>query len=152
MNDKPRDIAKSLLFNALSDVLKDIHYHGDDLTMPQDKSYEHYRDMGFLVKKADKDGEDQSDYDLYFIGLRVGKPQSMPYDAFELVRRGGELHMRANGKIGHLITFTGKGAEMVTNDFLMNIIERSMIENTEMLAAIDSLDKGKKSEIRKTSK
>lgn len=150
MSQKPRDMAKALLFNALSLVLKDIHDDRQELLIPSDMSYEGYRDLGFLIKKADK--EDQFVGDLYFVGMRVGKPNTIPFDAFELIRRGNELYMRANGKTGKLITFSGEGAKMVTNEFLMNIIERAMIENTEMLAAIDSLNKGKKSESRKTSK
>lgn len=150
MSQKPRDMAKALLFNALSLVLKDIHDDRQELLEPSDMSYEGYRDLGFLIKKADK--EDQFVGDLYFVGMRVGKPNTIPFDAFELIRRGNELYMRANGKTGKLITFSGKGAKMVTNEFLMNIIERAMIENTEMLAAIDSLNKGKKSESGKTSK
>lgn len=150
MNPVAREKAKHLLFNAVAVVLKDIENPSDSLLIPDDMCYEDYRDLGFLVKKSEK--AEQFNSDLYYVGLRVGPAKSYPYDAFELLRVDGTLYIRANGRTIVLLVYKGKGAQMVSNEFILNAVERAIFENTELLAAIDALDKGKKRESRKASK
>ena len=151
MNKLAREKAKGLIYNAVSNVLIEIRDHTDAYSdKPDDMSFDDYRDLGFSIKKAGKEGD--HDHDLWYIGLRVGKVQSYIYDALELMKIGASLYMRANGKTALLITFNKEGAVNFNPNLLLNACERAIIENDELLAAIDALDKGKKREVRKARK
>lgn len=151
MNKLAREKATTLLYQAVSNVLIEIRDRTDMYSdKPDDMAFDDYRGLGFLIKKAER--VEPLHNDLWFIGMRVGKVTSHPYDVLELLKVGDTLYLRANGKTGILITFNMAGATSFNPALLLNAIKRSVIENDELLKAIDNIDKGSKLEIRKTRK
>lgn len=151
MNKLAREKATTLLYQAISNVLIEIRDQTDLYSgKPDDMAFDDYRELGFLIKKAEK--IEPLHNDLWFIGLRVGKVTTYPFDVLELLKVGDTLYLRANGRTGILITFNMAGATAFNPALLLNAIKRAVIENDDLLKAIDGIDKGNKRESRKASK
>lgn len=137
MKQDPKKIAVELMFCALGEILKDVDsgrtYFGDK---PEERKFDNYDLLGFSILRAPN--EDPTT-DLYFVGMKIRLPDCYPHDAYEVMKKGPDIYMRSNGKMNHLCSFSGLEPKAVSNDMMMQMFDRALHENTELLEAVESL-------------
>lgn len=147
------ETCRNLLFNALSHVLQDINGVNPSPVKepPESLSYESNCDIGFLVKKCEKDGPMQTTFDHYFVAIAINTYPAL-LDVFDITKTGPDVYLTGNGKAIHLFNLRTETG-LKTNDELMNILDRVIYDHAELLGVLTKYAEGKnKREDRKGRK
>lgn len=151
MNLEPKQVAVNLMFSALGEVLKDMDSGRERLgDKPEDMKFENYDLMGFTIKRAEREGDHPND--LYFIGIKIRLPDEYPHDAYDVIKTGNDIYIKANGTMTHVFSFSKATPKALSNESLMIMMDRILHENKELLEAVEGLTMGSKYDRRKKRK